>query len=48
MQKICLVHGNEILKTTYKDRILNSLNKADLIIYNSKFTKIKQSKILKV
>ena len=46
-KKICLVHGNEILKTNYKDRILNSLNKADLIIYNSKFTKNKTIKNFK-
>ncbi len=43
-KKICLVHGNEILKLSSKDRILNSLNKADLVIYNSKFTKNKAIK----
>ena len=31
-KKICLVHGNEILNLKKKDRILNSLDKADLII----------------
>ncbi len=49
-KKICLVHGNEILKLSSKGRILNSLNKADLVIYNSMFTKnkaIKNFKILK-
>ena len=49
-KKICLAHGNEILKINNKGRILNSLKKADLIIYNSKFTKnktIKNFKILK-
>ena len=40
VKKICLVHGNEILELRNKHRILNSLNKADLIIYNSQFTKI--------
>ncbi len=46
-KKICLAHGNEILKINNKDRILNSLNKADLIIYNSKFTKNKTIKNFK-
>ncbi len=46
-KKICLVHGNEILKLDDKDKILNSLNKADLIIYNSKFTKNKTFKNFK-
>ena len=49
-KKICLVHGNEILKLSSNGRILNSLNKADLVIYNSMFTKnkaIKNFKILK-
>ena len=46
-KKICLVHGNEILKLRSKDRILNSLNKADLVIYNSKFTKNKAIKNFK-
>ena len=46
-KKICLVHGNEILKLSRKDRILNSLNKADLVIYNSKFTKNKVIKNFK-
>ena len=46
-KKICLVHGNEILKLSSKDRILNSLNKADLVIYNSKFTKNKAIKNFK-
>ncbi len=46
-KKICLVHGNEILKLSSKDRILNSLNKADLVIYNSKFTKNKSIKNFK-
>ena len=49
-KKICLVHGNEILNQRKKDRILNSLNKADLIIFNSYYTKnktIKNFKILK-
>ena len=32
IKKICLAHGNEILKLRNKQRILNSLNKADLII----------------
>ena len=47
MKKICLVHGNEILKLSSKGRILNSLNKADLVIYNSKFTKNKAIKNFK-
>ncbi len=46
-KKICLVHGNEILKLSSKDRILNSLNKAELVIYNSKFTKNKAIKNFK-
>ena len=46
-KKICLVHGNEILKLSSKSRILNSLNKADLVIYNSKFTKNKAIKNFK-
>ena len=46
-KKICLAHGNEILKLSSKDRILNSLNKADLVIYNSKFTKNKAIKNFK-
>ena len=46
-KKICLVHGNEILKLSNKGRILNSLNKADLVIYNSKFTKNKAIKNFK-
>jgi len=41
-KKICLAHGNEILKLSNKDRIINSFNKADYIIYNSEFTKNKQ------
>ena len=48
VKKICLVHGNEILKLSSKDRILNSLNKADLVIYNSKFTKNKAIKNFKI
>ena len=47
IKKICLVHGNEILKLRNKHRILNSLNKADLIIYNSQFTKNKTFKNFK-
>ena len=47
VKKICLVHGNEILKLSSKGRILNSLNKADLVIYNSKFTKNKAIKNFK-
>ncbi len=49
-KKICLVHGNEILNIGKKDRILNSLNKVDLIIFNSNYTKnkaIKNFKFLK-
>ena len=46
-KKICLAHGNEILKISNKDRILNSLDKADLVIYNSKFTKNKAIKNFK-
>ena len=46
-KKICLVHGNEILNIRKKDRILNSLNKADLIIFNSKYTKNKTIKNFK-
>ena len=46
-KKICLVHGTEILKLSSKGRILNSLNKADLVIYNSKFTKNKAIKNFK-
>ncbi len=47
VKKICLVHGNEILKLRNKHRILNSLNKADLTIYNSQFTKNKTLKNFK-
>ena len=47
IKKICLAHGNEILKLSNKNRILNSLNKADLIIYNSQFTKNKTFKNFK-
>ena len=47
VKKICLAHGNEILELRNKHRILNSLNKADLIIYNSKFTKNKTFKNFK-
>ena len=47
-KKICLVHGNEILNLRKKDRILNSLNKADLIIFNSNYTKKKTIKNFKV
>ena len=47
IKKICLAHGNEILKLSDKNRILNSLNKADLIIYNSQFTKNKTFKNFK-
>ncbi len=43
-KKICLVHGNEILNLRKKDRILNSFNKADLIIFNSNYTKNKTIK----
>ena len=46
-KKICLVHGNEILKLSSNGRILNSLNKADLVIYNSMFTKNKAIKNFK-
>ena len=48
IKKICLAHGNEILKLRNKHRILNSLNKADLIIYNSQFTKNKTLKNFKI
>ena len=47
-KKICLAHGNEILKLRNKHKILNSLNKADLIIYNSQFTKNKTFKNFKI
>ena len=47
IKKICLDNGNEILKLSDKNRILNSLNKADLIIYNSQFTKNKTFKNFK-
>ena len=47
IKKICLAHGNEILELRNKHRILNSLNKADLIIYNSQFTKNKKFKNFK-
>ena len=47
-KKICLVHGNEILNLRKKDRILNSLDKADLIIFNSNYTKNKTIKNFKV
>ena len=47
VKKICLAHGNEILKLRNKHRILNTLNKADLIIYNSQFTKNKTFKNFK-
>ena len=46
-KKICLVHGNEILKLSDKNRIINSLNKADLLIFNSQFTKNKTIKNFK-
>ena len=32
MQKICLVHGNEILNLGKKERIIDSLSKSDKII----------------
>ena len=48
IRKICLAHGNEILKLNDKNRIVNSLNKADLIIYNSQFTKKKTFKNFKI
>ena len=48
IRKICLAHGNEILKLSNKNRIINSLNKADLIIYNSQFTKNKTFKNFKI
>ncbi len=47
-KKICLVHGNEILNLRKKDRILNSLNRADLIIFNSNYTKNKTMKNFKI
>ena len=47
-KKICLVHGNEILDFRKKDRILNSLNRADLIIFNSNYTKNKTIKNFKI
>ena len=47
-KKICLVHGNEILNLRKKHRILNSLDKADLIIFNSNYTKNKTIKNFKV
>ena len=46
-KKICLAHGNEILKLSNQDRIINSFNKADYIIYNSQFTKNKTIKNFK-
>ena len=46
-KKVCLVHGNEILKLSNKSRIFNALNKSDLIIYNSQFTKNKTFKNFK-
>ena len=46
-KKICLVHGNEILKLSNKSRIFNALYKADLIIFNSQFTKNKTFKNFK-
>ena len=46
-KKICLAHGNEILNRNNKNRILNTLNKADLIIYNSEFTQNKTIKNFK-
>ena len=48
IKKICLAHGNEILKLGNKHKILNSLKKADLIIYNSQFTKNKTLKNFKI
>ncbi len=48
IRKICLAHGNEILKLSDKNRILNTLNKADLIIYNSQFTRNKTFKNFKI
>ena len=47
IKKICLAYGNEILKLRNKQRILNSFNKADLIIFNSQFTKNKTFKNFK-
>ena len=46
-KKVCLVHGNEILKLSNKSRIFNALHKADLIIFNSQFTKNKTFKNFK-
>ena len=46
-KKICLVHGNEILIISDKNRIINYFNKADLLIFNSQFTKNKTIKNFK-
>ncbi len=38
LKKICLVHGNEILKLNHYRRILSSLKNANHIVFNSIFT----------
>ena len=38
LKKICLVHGNEILKLNHSRRILSSLKNANHIVFNSIFT----------
>ena len=37
-KNICLVHGNEILNINKKQRILKSLSKASILVFNSNYT----------
>ena len=37
-KKICLIHGNELLVSKNNKRILSSIKKADMVIFNSSFT----------
>ena len=38
LKKICLIHGNEILEQKKSKRILTSIKRADMVIFNSSFT----------
>lgn len=37
-KNICLVHGNEILNINKKQRVLKSLSKASILVFNSNYT----------
>ena len=47
LKKICLIHGSEILEQKKSKRILNSIKRADMVIFNSYFTQKLFFKILK-